>query len=90
LTERYVSNSSVIVFDLCQKRLFDEPKVDSVVCENTSPPRKLLPGFLKTLTVGESFSRNPSPTLVADYQTKLPDKALLQAKWKEVLEEFAQ
>ena len=28
-----------------------------------------------------ALSRTLSPTLVADYQTKLPNKALLQAKW---------
>jgi predicted nuclease of restriction endonuclease-like (RecB) superfamily len=32
-----------------------------------------------------ALSRNLSPTLVADYKTKLPDKALLQQKWEEVL-----
>ncbi len=34
-----------------------------------------------------ALSRSLSPTLVADYQTKLPDKKLLQAKWEEILEE---
>jgi predicted nuclease of restriction endonuclease-like (RecB) superfamily len=33
-----------------------------------------------------ALSRTLSPTLVADYQTKLPDKKLLQAKWVEILE----
>jgi hypothetical protein len=33
-----------------------------------------------------ALSRILSPTLVADYQTKLPDKKLLQAKWEEILE----
>jgi predicted nuclease of restriction endonuclease-like (RecB) superfamily len=33
-----------------------------------------------------ALSRTLSPTLVADYQTKLPDKKLLQAKWEEILE----
>lgn len=32
-----------------------------------------------------ALSRTLSPTLIADYQTKLPDKALLQAKWNEIL-----
>lgn len=32
-----------------------------------------------------AMSRSLSPTLVADYQTKLPKKALLQAKWEEIL-----
>jgi len=33
-----------------------------------------------------ALSRSLSPTLVADYQTQLPDKKLLQAKWQEVLD----
>lgn len=32
-----------------------------------------------------ALSRSLSPTLVADYQTKLPDKKLLQEKWEEIL-----
>lgn len=32
-----------------------------------------------------AMSRSLSPTLVADYQTKLPKKALLQAKWEEII-----
>lgn len=35
-----------------------------------------------------ALSRSLSPTLVADYQTQLPDKALLQAKWEEILKTF--
>ena len=33
-----------------------------------------------------ALSRTLSPTLVADYQTKLPNKEMLQAKWKEIIE----
>ena len=33
-----------------------------------------------------ALSRSLSPTLVADYQTKLPDKQVLQAKWQEILD----
>ncbi len=33
-----------------------------------------------------ALSRTLSPTLVADYQTKLPNKALLQAKWEEIID----
>ncbi len=33
-----------------------------------------------------ALSRSLSPTLIADYETKLPDKKLLQAKWEEILE----
>lgn len=32
-----------------------------------------------------ALSRTLSPTLVADYQTKLPNKAVLQAKWEEII-----
>jgi predicted nuclease of restriction endonuclease-like (RecB) superfamily len=37
------------------------------------------------MVVEYALSRNLSPTLVADYKTKLPNKALLQQKWDEVL-----
>lgn len=33
-----------------------------------------------------ALSLSLSPTLIADYQTKLPDKKLLQAKWEEILD----
>jgi hypothetical protein len=33
-----------------------------------------------------ALSRSLSPTLVADYETKLPNKALLQHKWEEILQ----
>ena len=32
-----------------------------------------------------AMNRSLSPTLIADYKTKLPNKALLQQKWEEVL-----
>lgn len=32
-----------------------------------------------------ALSRSLSPTLVADYKTKMPDKNLLQAKWEEII-----
>lgn len=35
-----------------------------------------------------ALSRSLSPTLVADYQTQLPNKDLLQRKWTEILESF--
>ena len=37
-----------------------------------------------------ALSRTLSPTLVADYETKLPDKKLLQAKWEEILRSFGE
>jgi predicted nuclease of restriction endonuclease-like (RecB) superfamily len=33
-----------------------------------------------------ALNRSLSPTIVADYQTKLPNKMLLQAKWEEILQ----
>lgn len=38
------------------------------------------------IVVEYALSRTISTTLVADYQTKLPSKELLQRKWKEILE----
>ena len=38
------------------------------------------------MVVEYALSRSLSPTLIADYETKLPDKKLLQAKWEEILE----
>lgn len=38
------------------------------------------------IVVEYALNRSVSPTLVADYQTKLPSKELLQRKWKEILE----
>jgi len=35
-----------------------------------------------------ALSRNASPTLVADYKVKLPEKALLKAKWEQLLEQL--
>ena len=35
-----------------------------------------------------ALSRSLSPTLVADYQTQLPDKKILQQKWQEILNAF--
>lgn len=36
-----------------------------------------------------ALSRTLSPTLVADYQTKLPNKAVLKAKWEEILDSLS-
>ena len=36
-----------------------------------------------------ALSRTLSPTLVADYETKLPSKKLLQAKWQEIVDSLA-
>ena len=46
-----------------------------------------LPGSSRDERVVEyALSRSLSPTLVAEYQTQLPDKALLQRKLHEFLE----
>lgn len=36
-----------------------------------------------------ALNRSISPTLIADYEMKLPNKALLQQKWNEILENLA-
>jgi predicted nuclease of restriction endonuclease-like (RecB) superfamily len=38
------------------------------------------------MVVEYALNRSLSPTLVADYKTKLPNKALLQQKWQELLD----
>lgn len=56
---------------------------------NENPSIGILLCKSKDDTVVEyALSRTLSPTLVADYQTKLPDKALLQAKWNEILNDL--
>ncbi len=40
------------------------------------------------IVVEYALSRSLSPTLVADYKTKLPDKLILKQKWEEVLNQF--
>jgi YhcG PDDEXK nuclease domain len=57
------------------KKTFENPSIGVLLCKG------------KDETVVEyALARNLSPTLIADYETKLPDKKLLQAK----IEEFAQ
>ncbi|HMS43978.1 MAG TPA: PDDEXK nuclease domain-containing protein, partial [Pyrinomonadaceae bacterium] len=57
------------------KKSFENPSIGVLLCKG------------KDDTVVEyALARNLSPALIADYETKLPDKKLLQAK----LEEFAQ
>lgn len=36
-----------------------------------------------------AMSRNLSPALIADYQTKLPDKALLKARWDAIIDQLS-
>jgi predicted nuclease of restriction endonuclease-like (RecB) superfamily len=57
------------------KKLHENPSIGVLLCKS------------KDDTVVEyALARNISPALIADYETKLPDKKLLQAK----IEEFAQ
>lgn len=57
------------------KKPHENPSIGILLCKS------------KDDTVVEyALSRTLSPTLVADYHTKLPDKKLLQAKWEEILE----
>ena len=57
------------------KKPHENPSIGILLCQS------------KDDTVVEyALSRTLSPTLVADYQTKLPNKKLLQAKWEEILE----
>ena len=57
------------------KKPFENPSIGVLLCKG------------KDDTVVEyALARNVSPALIADYETKLPDKKLLQTK----IEEFAQ
>jgi hypothetical protein len=56
------------------KKAFENPSIGVLLCKG------------KDDTVVEyALARNVSPALIADYETKLPDKKLLQSK----IEEFA-
>lgn len=57
------------------KKEYENPSIGILLCKG------------KDDTVVEyALNRSLSPTLVADYKTKLPNKAILQQKWVEVLE----
>ena len=57
--------------------------------ENENPSIGILLCKGKDDTVVEyALSRSLSPTLVADYKTKLPDKRMLKHKWEEILNQF--
>lgn len=36
-----------------------------------------------------AMSRNLSPALIAEYRTQLPDKALLKARWEEIIDQLS-
>ena len=57
------------------KKPHENPSIGILLCQG------------KDDTVVEyALSRTLSPTLVADYETKLPNKQVLQAKWQEILD----
>lgn len=56
------------------KKPHENPSIGILLCKGKND-----------IVVEYAISRSLSPTLVADYQTKLPDKKLLQAKWEEIL-----
>jgi predicted nuclease of restriction endonuclease-like (RecB) superfamily len=59
------------------KTEYENPSIGILLCKG------------KDDTVVEyALSRSLSPTLVADYETQLPNKALLQQKWNEILNAF--
>ena len=57
------------------KKTTENPSIGILLCKGKDE-----------VVVEYALSRTASPTLVADYQTKLPDKDFLQKKWKEILE----
>jgi predicted nuclease of restriction endonuclease-like (RecB) superfamily len=59
------------------KTEYENPSIGILLCKG------------KDDTVVEyALSRTLSPTLVADYETQLPNKALLKQKWEEILNAF--
>lgn len=59
------------------KKEYENPSIGILLCKG------------KDETVVEyALNRSLSPTLVADYKTKLPNKLLLKQKWQEVLKQF--
>ncbi|HSD08132.1 PDDEXK nuclease domain-containing protein [Flavobacterium sp.] len=57
------------------KKPHEQPSIGILLCKGKDD-----------IVVEYALSRTASPTLVADYQTKLPSKEVLQRKWKEILE----
>ena len=57
----------------------ENPSIGILLCKGNRDAEPL------DIVVEYALSRTLSPTLVADYETKLPDKRLLQAKWEEIL-----
>jgi predicted nuclease of restriction endonuclease-like (RecB) superfamily len=61
------------------KKEHENPSIGILLCQDQD-----------TEVVKYALNRSLSPTLVAAYQTQLPDKDILQQKWKEVFEETFQ
>jgi hypothetical protein len=65
------------------RHILGSPSLPAIVPAVPTPLRPL-PGVSKDNQVVEyALSRTASPALIAEYQTQLPDKALLQAKLHE-------
>jgi len=58
------------------KKEHENPSIGILLCQDQDSE-----------VVRYALNRSMSPTLVAAYQTQLPDKRLLQEKWKEIFEE---
>ncbi len=58
------------------KKEHENPSIGILLCQDQD-----------TEVVRYALNRSMSPTLVAAYQTQLPDKNLLQQKWREIFEE---
>ena len=58
------------------KKEHENPSIGILLCQDQD-----------TEVVKYALNRSMSPTLVAAYQTQLPDKNILQQKWKEIFEE---
>lgn len=63
--------------DRTVKKEYENPSIGILLCKG------------KDDTVVEyALNRSLSPTLVADYKTKLPDRQVLKQKWEELLNQF--
>jgi RecB family endonuclease NucS len=58
------------------KKDHENPSIGILLCQDQD-----------TEVVKYALNRSMSPTLVAAYQTQLPDKNILQRKWREIMEE---
>jgi hypothetical protein len=68
-------NSYLEALDRDVRKPHENPSIGILLCNGKDD-----------VVVEYALSRSLSPTLIADYQTKLPNKKLLQAKWQEILD----